>query len=82
MMSGHMIKYSTPEHDETTWATLARKQRNDHPTIVAERDLVEYVQRRLDAEYLRRERWTDFAPDTVWWRPVCASYTRARSWQS
>lgn len=60
-----MLKYWAPEHGETTWAMRARAQRKNHSTMDAERDLVDDVQRRADAEDLRRQGWTDLVHDFV-----------------
>lgn len=61
-MTSHVLKDWTPEYDETT-AMRARAQRKNHSTMVSQRDLIDYVQRRADAEALR-------------WRSVCAIYSR------
>lgn len=45
-----MLRYWTPRHDETTWTMRTRTQRKNNSTLVADTGLIDYVQRRAEAE--------------------------------
>lgn len=76
-MASHMLEHWTPEHGETTWSMRARTQRTTHSTVVVERELVDYILRRVEAEGLISARWTDLAHDPAWWMSMCVDYAQA-----